>query len=172
VELVQRQGEAPPVRIQVAGSHLYRAPPAQVWATLMDPAALRTALPGCDYVEHLGDGRYVAQLTVRAGPVRSTYRGGMQVTDPQHPASFLLAVQGAGPGGHLSAVARIRLTPLADGAGTEFAYQGWAALGGSVARLGRPILEAAARTLIGRFLALFDQHVVPPGPVGAPPGAG
>ena len=54
--------------MRVAGTYAYPAPPDRVLSRLLDPAALRSRIPGCETRESAGEDRWSARLSVGAAP--------------------------------------------------------------------------------------------------------
>ena len=47
--------------MDIAGSYTFDAPRAAVWALLMDPAVIASAIPGCEAFEPTGEHSYRAR---------------------------------------------------------------------------------------------------------------
>jgi hypothetical protein len=135
--------------VKVEGSYAYPAPPDRVWSRLLDPAALRSCIPGCQSLESTGDDRWSAKLSVGAGPIRGMYDGSVAIANKQEPVSYTLEIEGRGSPGFVKGTAQIRLV-AADG-GTRVDVRADGQVGGTVAAVGQRMLSGVAKMLMGQF---------------------
>ena len=56
--------------MRLEGTHIFTAPRQDVWAALMNPAVLSSALPGGEQLERIGENDYRAAMNVKVGPVQ------------------------------------------------------------------------------------------------------
>lgn len=143
-----------------------------VWEALNDPVVLAQCIPGCQSLERDGDNRFVAVAEVKIGPIGARFKGNVALSDLDAPNGY--TITGAGSGGIAGSAkggAKVRLSD-APGGGTLVTYDVDAEVGGRMAQLGGPIIDATARNLAGKFFAKFGEVVG--GEVaqaGAPPGS-
>ena len=133
-----------------AGEAEIPAPPEQVWAILLDPAALAALLPGCERLEEDGEGGYRAALGIGIGPVRGRFEARIRLFDLAPPHRLRLMGTAAGALGAAEGEAAFELQ--ANAAGARLCYQYSGAVGGKVAAVGGRMLEGAARRLVAEFL--------------------
>lgn len=138
------------------GETLVPAPPAEVWATLLDPAALAKVVPGCRELELTGENAYRAEVDMGVGPVRGRFQANIRLFDLDEPRRASLAGQVLGPLGSGTGEGTVSLSPEAGG--TRVAYDYEVQVAGKVAAVGGRMLDGAARALIGQFFqALVRQ---------------
>ncbi len=145
--------------MQVASSYRFEAPPAEVWALLVDPAIVAACLPGCEELQPLGDDRYRAELTLALAAVGGRYRGTVTMLDKQPARSYRLRVEGSGSPGFVKGEALIEL--IAEEPGTRVEVKGEAQVGGLIARVGQRLLGGASKLMMDRFFACLQQQVAP-----------
>ena len=99
---LDRRVDRPPARsgersLRGAGRIEIPAPPAQVWAMLLDADALAALIPGAQGVEKLSDTEFQAEVTLGVGPVKGRYRAriGLSDLDPPRSATLSGAADGA-----------------------------------------------------------------------------
>jgi len=61
--------------MEITKTFSVKAPPAAVWAFLIDPQRVARCLPGAALGEQLDDKTYAGTMTVKVGPVSSSYKG-------------------------------------------------------------------------------------------------
>ena len=114
----------------------------QAWDALNDPEVLKVCIPGCDKVEASGENQYAIGMALKIGPVSAKFKGNIELSDINPPASYKLSFEGqGGPAGHGKGSAAVVLTPNA--AGCELAYTVQASVGGKVAQLGQRLIDGA-----------------------------
>jgi len=133
------------------------APPAAVWAMLLDPDTLQAVIPGCHGVEKISDTHFRAEVTIGIGPVKGRYRAEVMLSDLDPPHAVTLGGSADGALGFGGGEGRIILTP-GDNGGTVVDYKYDAAIGGKVASIGGRLLDGAARVIIGQFFAALARH--------------
>ena len=124
-----------------------------VWRALNDPEVLKACLPGCQEIEKTSDTKMTATLTLKVGPVKATFAGGVTLSDLDPPSSYTLSGQGqGGAAGFASGEARVRLEE--DGGGTVVHYDVDAKVGGKLAQIGSRLIDSTAKKLAKQF---FDS---------------
>lgn len=156
--------------MQMTGEQRVAAPRQRVWEALNDPAVLAQCIPGCQSLDRDGDNRFVAAAEVKIGPIGARFKGAVDLSDLDAPNGYTITGSGnGGVAGTAKGGAKVRLSDAAGG-GTLIAYQVDAEVGGRMAQLGGPIIDATAKNLAGKFFAKFGE-VVAGGNVSAEPGA-
>lgn len=137
-------------------SYQVAAPRERVWSVLTDPGALAAAIPGCERLEEVGNGRYA--LTVRVGVlgIRGTYTGEVEIREPQRPEGYRLVGRATGPGGTVHGEMRVRLAEVGPGR-TGLEVSGEVEFDGALARFGEAMLANAARVLAGQFFGRLRE---------------
>lgn len=143
------------------------APPAAVYAALLDPAVLQACVPGAQDVTGSPEEGFEATVVQKVGPVKATFKG--QVTLSEMVENQSLTITGEGKGGAAGFAkggADVRVTEK-DG-GTELSYDVEAKVGGKLAQLGSRIIDGFAKKMADQFFDNFKAAVEGPAPEEAP----
>lgn len=145
--------------MQMSGEQRIAASRQQVWDALNDPDVLRQCIPGCQALERDGPDRFTALAEVRIGPIGARFKGQVQLSDIDAPNGYTITGSGnGGIAGSAKGGAKVRLSD-APGGGTLVTYDVEAEVGGRMAQLGGPIVDATAKNLAGKFFAKFGDVV-------------
>lgn len=159
--------------MHMAGEQRVAAPRSRVWEALNDPEVLRQCIPGCQSLERDGDNRLNAVAEVKIGPIGARFKGAVTLSDLDAPNGYTITGQGSGGvAGSARGSAKVRLSD--DGAGTLVSYDVDAEVGGRMAQLGGPIIDATAKQMAGKFFSKFGEVMGGEGvaaPVSAPAAA-
>lgn len=154
--------------MEMAGERRIAAPAQRVWEALNDPEVLRVCIPGCQSLEKEGADRFNAVAEVKIGPIGARFKGAVALSDLDPPRGYTISGQGSGGvAGNAKGTAKVRLT--AEGESTLLSYTVEAQVGGRMAQLGGPLIDATARQMADRFFAKFSEVV---GGEAAPAAAG
>lgn len=132
------------------------APPAFVFAAIVDPAVLRRAMPGCETLVPSGRDEFQATLTLDVAGLKGTYTGHVRIADKHPSDSLRFAIDGMIPSGTLRGSAALRLT--ADGGVTRVACDLELHVGGSHPIEPR-LVEAAARKITTDFFVQLAREI-------------
>ncbi|WP_395331203.1 carbon monoxide dehydrogenase subunit G [Novosphingobium sp. BL-8H] len=158
--------------MQMTGEQQVAAPRQRVWEALNDPAVLAQCIPGCQSLERDGDNRFVAAAEVKIGPIGARFKGAVELSDLDAPNGYTITGSGnGGVAGTAKGGAKVRLSDAAGG-GTLIAYEVDAEVGGRMAQLGGPIIDATAKNLAGKFFAKFGDVVASGGKASMSTGQG
>lgn len=153
--------------MEMKGEQRIAASRTRVWEALNDPDVLRQCIPGCQSLEKEGD-RMKAVVEIKIGPIGARFNGAVTISDANPPESYTISGEGqGGTVGNAKGGARVRLAEV-DG-GTLLSYEVEAQVGGRLAQLGGPIIDATAKQLAGKFFTKFGEVVE--GPAVAAPAA-
>lgn len=142
----------------MTGEQSIAAPRERVWATLNDPEVLRQCIPGCQSLTKEAADRLRATVEIRIGPIGARFDGVVTLSDLNPPESYTITGQGqGGTVGSAKGAAKVRLA--AAGGETVLTYEVDAEVGGRLAQLGGPIIDATAKQLAGRFFQKFGEVV-------------
>ena len=151
--------------MEMKGEQRIAAPRTRVWEALNDPNVLRQCIPGCQTLDKVGDDRLEAVVEIKIGPIGARFKGAVTISDAKPPESYRISGEGqGGTVGNAKGGAKVHLTEV-DG-GTLLAYEVEAQVGGRLAQLGGPIIDATAKQLAGKFYTKFGEVVE--GPAAAP----
>jgi hypothetical protein len=143
--------------MQMKGQQLIAAPRARVWAALNDPAVLAQCIPGCQSLEREGDQRFRAVAEVKIGPIGARFKGDVVLSELDELNGYTITGSGnGGIAGSAKGIAKVRLSDAQDG-GTLVAYDVDADVGGRMAQLGGPIIDATAKNLAAKFFGKFAE---------------
>jgi len=144
--------------MKMAAEQRIAAPRQRVWEALNDPEILRASIPGCQSLERESDVRYTATVEVKVGPIGARFKGAVSFEDLSPPTGYTLILEGnGGIAGTVKGSAKVRLSEQAGG--TLISYEVDAQVGGRMAQLGGPIIDATARQLAGKFFSRFGERV-------------
>jgi hypothetical protein len=130
---------------------------------------LRQSIPGCQSLDKEADDRLAAVVEVKIGPIGARFKGAVTLSDLDPPNGYKITGQGnGGVAGNAKGSAKVRLSDDGSG-GTLVSYDVDAEVGGRMAQLGGPIIEATAKQLAGKFFAKLGDMVAGPAPVEATP---
>jgi uncharacterized protein len=141
--------------MKIAGEASLKAPIAEVYAALVDPAVLVRTIPGCQRLELVGEDSYRATIQAGVASIKGTFDGDVRLTDRDAPHGFTLHASGAGAPGTVSAVARVTLAD-GDGGGTLLRYDADATIGGVIGGVGQRMITSVARRTAGEFFTAVD----------------
>ncbi len=149
--------------MELTGQQHIAASRARVWEGLNDPEILRACIPGCQTLERDGDDRFTATAEIKIGPIGARFKGAVLLTEIEVLEGYRISGQGTGGiAGNAKGSAKVRLSD--DGGGTIISYAVDAQVGGRMAQLGGPIIEATAKQLSGKFFARFAELMSEGGP--------
>jgi len=132
------------------------APRRRVWDGLNDPDVLRQCIPGCRSLEKEAPDRLRAIAEIKIGPIGARFNSVIALSDVQASNSYTLNIEGQG-GTVGSAKAIVKVTLADDGSATILSYEVQADVGGRLAQLGGPIIDATAKQLAAKFFKRFGE---------------
>jgi uncharacterized protein len=137
--------------MQISGQETIAAPRQQVWDSLLDPETLKRCIPGCQSLTQEADNRLRVIAEVKIGPIGARFNALVTRTDVTPLQGYTMQIEGhGGTVGFVKSVAKLRLSEAANGA-TLLGYDLDAEVGGRLAQLGGPILDATSKQLSGKF---------------------
>jgi len=144
--------------MRMTGEQRVAAPRQRVWEALNDPDVLRQCIPGCQSLDKDGADSFAAVAEVKIGPIGARFKGAVTLSEIDAPNGYTITGQGSGGiAGSAKGGAKVRLSD--DGAGTLVSYEVDAEVGGRMAQLGGPIVDATAKQLAGKFFSKFCDVV-------------
>jgi carbon monoxide dehydrogenase subunit G len=144
--------------MNMTGEQRIAAPRQRVWEALNDPEILRASIPGCQSLEKAAEDRFSAIVEVKVGPIGARFKGTVSLIDLNPPNGYTLILGGSGGvAGSVKGSAKVQLRD--DTAGTLISYEVEAQIGGRMAQLGGPIIDATAKQIAGKFFSRFGEIV-------------
>jgi carbon monoxide dehydrogenase subunit G len=114
---------------------------------------LQAAIPGCQELKEIGEGRYAMKMKVALAAIAGDFSGTVQLTDREPPSQFRMIVEASGRMGFLKGEGLLTVVPASDTTSTV-AYEGSTNIGGTIASVGQRLLDATAKMIIRTF---FDR---------------
>ena len=142
--------------MKMSGEQRIAAPRAKVWEALNDSEILKQCIPGCQSLERESADRLKAAIAIKIGPISARFAGAVTLSDFDPPNSYTISGEGqGGAAGFAKGGAKVRLAD--DSGGTLLTYDVDAQVGGRLAQLGGPVIEATAKQLAASFFKKFGQ---------------
>ncbi|WP_083100568.1 CoxG family protein [Pseudophaeobacter leonis] len=149
--------------MQMSDQKEIAAPPAVVYAALLNPEVLKACVPGAEYVTGSVDEGFEAKVTQKVGPVKASFKG--QVTLSDLVENEKLTISGEGKGGAAGFAKGGAVVGLAaSGTGTLLSYEVEAKVGGKLAQLGSRIIDGFAKKMADQFFVNLQTHLAPEAP--------
>lgn len=152
--------------MRLTGEERITASRSRVWQALNDPEVLRRSIPGCQSLQKEAADKLRATVEVRIGPIGARFNAAITQSDIDPERSYTLAAEGQG-GTVGSAKSTIKVRLAEDGAATVLTYEVDAQVGGRLAQLGGPVIDATAKQLAAGFFKKFGEAVGGGSPAGA-----
>lgn len=145
--------------MEITDTHNFAAQPEEVWAVLMDPAAIKACLRGCRELRPIGDNCYHADISIGVGAVSGTFSATVTLSDQSPPDSYRISVDATGKPGFARGSADVLLKRVASG--TDVQVNASAEVGGLIARVGQRLIEGVARMTIAGFFSCLAGRIRP-----------
>ena len=147
--------------MQLSGMRDILAPPAVVWAALLDPEVLKACVPGCESMTGTAETGFEAAVVQKVGPVKARFTGVVTLSDRVECQSLTISGEGkGGVAGYAKGGAQVTLAPIEGG--TQLGYVVDASVGGKLAQLGSRIIDGFAKRMADEFFARFQAAVEDP----------
>jgi carbon monoxide dehydrogenase subunit G len=145
--------------VELKGERQLPADQQAAWAALTDVEMLKLCIPGCESITAVDSNRYEIAMTAAIGPVKSKFKGTLEMADIDAPNSYTLKFDGSGgAAGFARGSAHVNLTP--QGAQqTQLAYLANAQVGGKLAQVGSRLIDAAAGATADKFFEAFAAQL-------------
>ena len=148
--------------MQMSGQETIAASRQRVWDMLYDPDVLKRCIPGCQSLTQEADDRLRVIAEVKIGPIGARFNAVVTRSEADAPRACALRIEGqGGTVGFVKSSAKLRLSDAAHGS-TVLAYEVDAEVGGRLAQLGGPILDATAKQLAGKFFRQLGAAIGTP----------
>ena len=143
--------------MKLEGTYTFNAPQDVVYKLLLDPAALKACMQGCERLEETAPDVFEATMKVGVASVKGTFTGKVQIKDRQPPTAFTMAVEGSGTVGFMKGEGKVELA--GQGGKTEVKWAGDAQVGGLIAGVGQRMIGGVSKMMIGQFFKMMDEQL-------------
>ena len=152
--------------MQLSDQRDIKAPPAAVWAAILNPEVLMACVPGCESMTGTPETGFEAVVVQKVGPVKARFTGVVTLSDIVEGKSLRISGEGkGGPAGFAKGGANVTFTPIEGG--TRLSYDVEANVGGKLAQLGSRLIDGFAKKMADDFFERFQTTVEgPPEPEG------
>lgn len=142
----------------LAGKHSFDVTREELWSYLMDPEVLAKITPGVSKLEVTGDNTFDTISNIKIGPVKSSFKGKLEVADKVEPESFLIKMKQLSRIGNAHAEILMKIVEIENGQ-SELSFSGEAKLSGMIARTGQRVLSGVANAVTKEVFASLEQHI-------------
>jgi carbon monoxide dehydrogenase subunit G len=139
--------------MKINGTYKFKASSIQVFNAILDPAVLKSSIPGCNAVAYASPNQIAVEIITPLPGLHGPFEVTLDIVNKQEPSALELQVQRKGRGGSVNAVSKISLADEADGA--LLTYDADAQLEGLVAVADNPI----GRPIVKNSLASFFKNL-------------
>jgi carbon monoxide dehydrogenase subunit G len=152
--------------MDIEGTYTLQATPGEVWQCLMDPQALREAIPGIERLEALDDFTYEIALHMKYAPLTDLYRGRVRIVEQQYPTCYRIAIESDGRQSSTTCEASVQLSDREGN--TIISYTCSLHPGKPGALLPTPYIRGASKLFLQQFFSALADYVrsLHPVPVG------
>lgn len=139
-----------------SGDYLFRADRLKVWQALNDTGVLKSAIPGCDRIEWLGDAQLEIEVKVNLGVTQPTFKGELELLNVEPASRYTLA--GRGKGGLLGlAHGEADISLLDRAGGTHLRFDASGGGSGQLMKLGAAVIGGRAQSIIDGFFSRIGE---------------
>ena len=147
--------------MEMTGAQRINASQQAVWNALNDVDVLKQCIPGCDSITRVSPTDLAAQVTLRVGPVKASFKGAVKLSDIDPPNGYTIKGEGnGGSSGQAKGGARVWLTR--DERYTVLNYDVNAEVSGKLAQLGSRLIDVTAKKLADDFFQKLGDITAPP----------
>jgi len=136
------------------------APVDRVWNFLLDAESLAGCVPGCEYVEPVGDDSYTAHMKAKIGPISANFRIRIDITETKPPTFLRSTMRGQDSkmASNLNASNVIELTS-AESEKTEIYYRSEVNVLGRLGKFGEGIMKRKAKEVGEQFVRSVKERL-------------
>ncbi|WP_299947227.1 CoxG family protein [uncultured Ruegeria sp.] len=150
--------------MQLSDTREIQAPPAAVYAALLDPEVLKACINGAQEITGDPTEGYHATVVQKVGPVKATFKGTVTMSDMVEAERLTIVGEGkGGAAGFAKGSANVTFEPGTSG-GTVLTYEVDAKVGGKLAQLGSRLIDGFAKKMADQFFANLQEHFEGPPP--------
>ncbi|NMM27397.1 MAG: carbon monoxide dehydrogenase subunit G [Glaciimonas sp.] len=132
----------------------------RVWAFITSPDQVGPCMPGCQHVEITGPGTYQAVISVKIGPIKTTFNFTIETVEERPPEFAVFSVKGEEGGSSSRVTAENLLTLKAiDNGNTEVTYASNVTIVGRLGKFAGGIMQKMAEHMSEQFITAFRERV-------------
>ncbi len=144
--------------IQLKKEYHLDLPQQKIWEAIQTPEVIAEILPNCKSLEPIGDNKFIANIEVKLGTIKSNFKSTLSIIDKNPPNGYSFLVSGVGTKGYLNGKGSIQLQENGDGTSLNFTAEGNAA--GIIARVGKRLIEATGKKLMDQGFENFKKKIM------------
>lgn len=145
--------------MELKGERKLAADRATAWMALNDIEMLKLCVPGCESFKAAGENRYDVVMNAAIGPVKSRFKGAVELADLDPPNGYTMKFDSSGgAAGFARGDVRVGLADAAAGT-TQLTYVANVQVGGKLAQVGSRLVDAAAGAMADKFFEGFDARL-------------
>ena len=144
--------------LDFAGAPEITASRQTVWTRLLDADFVARSAPGVESVERIDPTHYKVVSGVGVGTVKVRFKLDVELFDIVHGRRLKMRARGHGPGLAIDVLSALAVED-AGGGRTRLNWKATSDLGGTIAKVGGPLLEGTARKLTEEFWTDFARRV-------------
>lgn len=135
-------------------------PPDRVWEFFQDIPSVAECLPGAEMLGQSEDGSYEGKLSVKLGPMASSFEGKATITPDAGARSAMIEGKGVDRAGGSRGQVKVTYQIVAEGEGSKVGVEADVTLSGPVAQFGRTgLINEMSRRLIGEFVTCLEAKL-------------
>lgn len=141
--------------MKLNGTHQFKASSDQVFNAILNPAILKSCIPGCQSVEYLDPDQIRAHIATPIPGFKGPYGIDISIKQRQEPSLLILGARERGTGGYIDATSEISIADVPDG--SLLTYNVNAELEGPVTLVNNPVGQGITKTALGTFFKNLDK---------------
>lgn len=147
--------------MELSGNHVFDHPQEKVWAALMDPKVIASAIPGVEELQPIeGEANaWRADAKIGIAAVSGRYTGIIRMSEIQAPRQYRLTVSGEGQQSIINGTALITLHYDPETRQTNLTWEAQANINGNLARVGQRVIKSAAGLMSKNFFDGVDKQI-------------
>lgn len=144
--------------MQLADKHIVNAARSKVWGILMDTETLARIVPGISSLEKIADNSFTSTVSIKIGPVNSSFAGNLEMEDIREEKGFILKILQNSKVGNANALIKIEMVTVGENQ-TEVSFDGDIKLSGMLASMGQILVGAVANSLSKQFFDNIEKEL-------------
>ena len=146
------------MKLDFHGAPEITAPPATVWAKLLDPDFVAASAPGVESVETVDPTHFKVISGLGVGAVKVRFKLDVELFDIVEGQRLKMRARGKAPGSAVDVVSSLQVEDAGNGR-SRLTWSATSEVSGTVASVGARLLEGTARRLTEQFWTDFAQRV-------------